>query len=53
MIAYMHSLRDLDPDSIGNWQRDGEKVAYIKALLDHPDYGSALRRFMNKYQYQR
>jgi len=51
MIAYMHVLRNFDPNSIGRWSQDERKIEYINDLLLRNDFGKKLKNMMTRYNY--
>jgi|GEM_PF-3512278 hypothetical protein len=50
MAAYMHKLRNFDPDSIGRWARDDAKRRHLDEALAGPA-GPALEAFMARHGY--
>ncbi len=51
MVKYMHKLRNFDPATIGRWQQDGEKKAYLDMLINRKDLRASLEKFASKYGY--
>ncbi len=50
MVAYMHSLRNLDTNSIGKWKRNPGDIDHIKSLLRQKKIGGMINDFMHKHE---
>ena len=52
MRRALHSVRNLDPNSVGRWQQDNRKRRYLRNLFDtNAQLRNAIIEFMNAHSY--
>src|SRR5438445_7082989 len=51
LVKAMHTLRNLDPESIGRWKKSADAVAYLDEISKKTDYKDVLYNTLGRYNY--